>query len=104
MVIGKVSAIGTQAVLAEPKTKSFKDVLNQKRPSFALDKTLIQINDRHSEAMRTINSFMADQSLSPQKMLGIQYKTSLLLLREQMFCKTVESCSNTLKNFTQMQV
>lgn len=95
-------------------TSSFKDVLNEKRQaipenppsasSASLTNVVKDLMDNHEQATRTIKTFMTRTDYSADKLLAIQYKTGLLFLREQMFCKTAELSANTFKNFTQMQI
>ncbi len=96
-------------------SSSFKEILNQKRvdmstpnppsaPSSTVTNVVKDLMDNHEQATRTIKSFMTRTDYSVDKLLAIQYKTGLLFLREQMFCKTVEHSANTFKNFTQMQI
>lgn len=106
MVIGKVSAVNIPAPLLEVKTSSFKGILKRKQASISngIEQTIAQVSRNHENSTRSLKSFMTEKNLSPTKLLAVQYETGILLLREQMFCKTAELCSNSLKNFTQMQV
>ena len=70
----------------------------------ALKKVLNNMVNNHETALASIKEAMSNNDQSPEKLLTIQFKTGAFFLREQMFCKTAELFTNTLKNFTQMQV
>lgn len=74
-----------------PTASAFKNILNN-----------MVIN--HETAVSSIKKAMQTTEHSPEKLLKIQFKTGALFLREQMFCRVAELFTNTLKNFTQMQV
>lgn len=74
-----------------PTASAFKNILNN-----------MVIN--HETAVSSIKKAMVTTEHSPEKLLKIQFKTGALFLREQMFCRVAELFTNTLKNFTQMQV
>lgn len=67
-------------------------------------KVLNNMVNNHEAALASIKEAMSNNDQSPEKLLNIQFKTGAFFLREQMFCKTAELFTNTLKNFTQMQV
>ena len=69
-----------------------------------LKKVLNNMVNNHEAALASIKEAMSNNDQSPEKLLNIQFKTGAFFLREQMFCKTAELFTNTLKNFTQMQV
>jgi len=74
-----------------PTASAFKNILNN------------MVNN-HEAAVASIKKAMVKTEHSPEKLLKIQFKTGALFLREQMFCRVAELFTNTLKNFTQMQV
>lgn len=124
MAIDKISAIANVAKSGgiHSEVGSFKAVLDQKRASFKSAPDNLQtalstntsgiqiksvVNDmvnNHEMATKSIKTFMTRTNYSPENLLAIQYKTGMLFLREQMFCKTAELSANTFKNFTQMQI
>jgi len=96
---------------------SFKDILLKKRQAIktapipesetkttTLTHVVKDMMDNHEQATKSIKSFMTRTDYSVEKLLAMQYKTGLLFLREQMFCKTAELSASTFKNFTQMQI
>lgn len=105
-----------------PSQKTFKEVYSQKKieaPSplptlsiknaqapgvTALKNVLNTMVNNHEAALSSIKEAMQVNHQSPEKLLKIQFKTGAYFLREQMFCKTAELFTNSLKNFTQMQV
>lgn len=88
---------------AEKMPSDIVDVQTSKITPSLKDAVVSMIN-HHEVASKSIKTFMTRTDYTPEKLLGIQYKTGLLFLREQMFCKTAELSANTFKNFTQMQV
>jgi hypothetical protein len=124
MVIDKFAAIKTAGKLGTNSVdnNAFKAVMDQKRNAVdkisqgtstpliakAVETNLkTMVNDvvkNHEAAAQTIKSFMARTDYSPERLLAIQYRTGVLFLREQMYCKTAELSATTFKNFTQMQV
>jgi hypothetical protein len=60
--------------------------------------------NNHETATKAIKAFMTKSDYSPERLIAIQYRSGVLFLREQMYCKTAELSANTFKNFTQMQV
>lgn len=104
MVINKVAVSATK--ILNQKDASFKQVLKDKQENLSqkLGKALDQITTENQQNAQTLKSFMSNSTHSPEKLLAIQYHTGVMLLREQMFSKTAELCSNTFKSFTQMQV
>jgi hypothetical protein len=109
MTIGKISSTIINNVKSQPNNNDFKTALlmakktSQNSPAL-INNSLSFINaiDNHQKAVKTVEKFLVNTNYSPHKLLKIQYKTGLLFLREQMFCKTVELSANTIKNFTQM--
>jgi hypothetical protein len=100
------------------KGASFKQIMANKQemshakpppsaPTLSVNSWSRVLNDmaiNHEAATKSIKSSMVRTNYTPEKLLNFQYETGILLLREQMFCKTAELSANTLKNFTQMQV
>lgn len=93
-------------------SSAFKMMLDQKKaeknmikpPDLLLDHVMKGVIKNHEAANSSIKTFMTRTNYTPDRLLEIQYKTGMLFLREQMFCKTAELSANTFKNFTQMQV
>ena len=119
MIIDKTSAIKAAGKLGAHASESsgFKAVMDQKRAhsdKFNKAQTLQEaptlktmVNDvvkNHEVAAQTVKTFMARTDYSPERLLAIQYRSGMLFLREQMYCKTAELSANTFKNFTQMQI
>lgn len=124
MTIDKIMATKTAGLSSSMnglETKSFKAVMDQKRtvtelPNLTLTPANIptepvnltsMVNDvvkNHELSTKTMQTFMARTDYNPERLLAIQYKTGVLFLREQMYCKTAELSANTFKNFTQMQI
>jgi hypothetical protein len=109
MTIGKISATVINNVKSQSNSNDFKTALlmakkSSQNPSAVADNSLSFINavNNHQKAIKTVEKFLVNTDYSPHKLLKIQYKTGVLFLREQMFCKTVELSANTIKNFTQM--
>lgn len=111
MSIGKLSAAKNIIAKQQPlKLDSFKSVMKQKMsaPKADLDQNITamvqKIHKNHHEATKIVKSFMNTKKYSPRDLLVVQYKTGVLLLREQMFFKSAEMISSTLKTFTQTQI
>lgn len=117
--VDKIMAISqaTKSINSHQHANNFKAILEQKRsvltpnhPQVPTDASLGFKNvvnsmiDNHEQATKTVKTFMTRTDYSPDKLLMVQYKTGMLLLREQMFCKTAELSANTFKSFTQMQL
>lgn len=99
---------------------AFKQVLDQQRTTMkpaqnaeislkepkglSIKKGFSYMINNHELATKSLKTFMTRTTYSPEQLLAVQYKTGVLLLREQMFCKTAELSANTFKNFTQMQI
>lgn len=89
--------------LSKQQAGNFKKVLAQKNGS-ALTTALTQAIKNHNNSAESFKKLMLKTDLSPNKLLKVQYKTSQLLLREQMFCKTAELSANTFKSVIQMPI
>lgn len=81
---------------------NFKSVLSHTKNSKPQNLSIVNAIDNHHKAVKTVEKFLNHDEYSPSKLLKVQYKTGILFLREQMFCKTVELSVNTIKNFIQM--
>lgn len=106
--------ISSQSMEIKNPVESFKDVLLKKREALAEDAIHGQsptienaVRDaikNHEMVTKSVKNYLSHTNYSPQKLLEVQYKTSVYFLREQMFCKIAELSTNTFKNFTQMQI
>ncbi|MCA9507350.1 MAG: hypothetical protein KC505_02885 [Myxococcales bacterium] len=119
MVIGQVvhakkTAVGVKSTGG---STSFKELLNSKQKEHSiksqhqgfgvaqpLKKVINEMVDNHKLTTQALKSSRVRSSYAPEKLLNFQYKVGFLLLKQQMFARTAESCASTLKNFTQMQV
>lgn len=101
MAIAKIAA-KTISHVNSPSLSNFKSVMSHAKNSKPQSLSLVNAIDNHHKAIKTVEKFLNHDEYSPSKLLKVQYKTGILFLREQMFCKTVELSANTIKNFIQM--
>jgi hypothetical protein len=101
-----------------------KNVINDKGVGFKniLDKKMVAKKDltiskpenwqqllsdamtNHDKITKAVKTSLQKTNFTPDQLLKVQFKTSLFLLKEQFFCKTVEQTASAMKNFAQMQV
>jgi hypothetical protein len=81
-----------------PAKKSFSDMFNHKK------NILDTMTNNHELATKFINNSISNKNYNPEILLNKQLTIGMILLREQMYARTVEISANTFKNFTQMQV
>lgn len=72
--------------------------------SLSINKLFDHILSNHESVNAAMQSSVVKKRYSPEELLEKQFEIGTLLLREQMYAKTAESLTNSLKNFTQMQV
>lgn len=120
MAINSVGVVKTHAAhksVSATNTKSFADVvqskMNKVQPSglelidnakFALKNTAREVAREHRVALQTIEKSFAENKLSPEHLLRLQYSTGMIFIRQQMFCKTAELAANTFNQMIKMQI
>ena len=58
----------------------------------------------NEQIVKTVRTVMTRTDYSPDRLLQVQYDVSVLLLHQQLLCRTAELGANTFKNFLQMQI
>jgi hypothetical protein len=97
----------------------FAKILEQKKEAYKVDNnfplvinnnesTINKIYDNivsnHESSVALVKDAMSKIENSPQKLIELQFSAGVKFLSTQLFCKTIETSANTVKNFTQMQV
>ena len=97
-----------KSILASKKTAKIGGPtmvsITQKKPLPSINEVVGKLINNHELATKSVRTAMVRTNYTPEQLLGLQYKTGMFFMAEQMFCKTAELSVNTFKNFTQMQV